>query len=69
MVLTAAQIKPKSFELRQNPFLPRVDAPHVYMRAWALSCFHSVISTQTVQRVLTASVDSCVEIKSASSVA
>ena len=22
-------------------FLPRVDAPHVYVRAWALGCFHS----------------------------
>ena len=50
-------------------FLPGVDAPQVYMRAWMLSCFHSIISTQTFQRVLTASVDSCAETKNASSVA
>ena len=28
-------------------FLPGVDAPHVYVRAWALGCFHSLISIQT----------------------
>ena len=40
--------KPQSFESRQNSlFLPGVDAPHVYVRAWALGCFHSLISTQT----------------------
>ena len=33
--------------------------------AWALCCFHSLISTQTFRRALTASVDSCAEIKSA----
>ena len=33
------------------------------MRAWALCWFHSLISTQTFQRALTASVDSCAEIK------
>ena len=33
-------------------------APHVYVRAWALGCFHSHISART------ASVDSCAEIKS-----
>ena len=42
---------------------------HVYVRAWALSCFHSLISTRTFRRALTASVDSCAEIKSAPSVA
>ena len=26
-------------------FLPGVDAPHVYVRAWALGCFYSHIST------------------------
>ena len=26
-------------------FKPGVDAPHVYMCAWALGCFHSHIST------------------------
>ena len=65
MLLTPAQIKPKSFESRRNSFLPGVDAPHVYVRAWALDCFHSRISTQTFRRALTASVDSCTEIKSA----
>ena len=39
-----------------------MDAPHV--RAWALGCFHSlIISTRTFRRTLTASVDSCAEIK------
>ena len=42
-----------------------MDAPHVYVRAWALGCFHSLISTQTFRRAPTASVDSCAEIKSA----
>ena len=27
--------------------LPGVDAPHVYVRAWALGYFHSLISTRT----------------------
>ena len=44
-------------------FLPGVDASHVYVRAWALGCFHGLISTQTFWRALTASVDSCAEIK------
>ena len=48
--------------------LPRVDASHVYMRAWALGCFHSHISTQTFRRVPTPSVDSSAEVKSALSV-
>ena len=65
MLLTPAQIKPKSFELRQ----PRVDVSHVYMRAWVLGCFHSFISTQTFWKALTVSVDSCVEIQSAPSMA
>ena len=55
MLLTPAQIKPKSFESRQNFFLPGVDAPHVYVRAWAQGCFHSLISTRTFRRALTAS--------------
>ena len=37
--------------------------------AWALGCFYSHISTRTFRRVLTASVNSCAEIKSALSVA
>ena len=50
-------------------FLPVVDAPHVYVRALALGCFHCLIGTRTFQRTLTASLDSCAEIKSAPSVA
>ena len=47
-------------------FLPGVDAPHVYVRAWALGCFYSHVSTRTFRRALTASLhDSCAEIKSA----
>ena len=46
-------------------FLPGVDAPHVYVRAWALGCFHSLISTEIFRRALTTSVaDSYAEIKS-----
>ena len=42
MLLTPAQIKPKSFESGRNFFLlPRVDASHVYVRAWALGFFQS----------------------------
>ena len=48
MLLTPAKIKPKSFESRRNSFLPGVDVPHVYVRAWALAgCFHSLICTRT----------------------
>jgi len=50
-------------------FLPGVDVSHVYVHAWALGCFHSLISAQTFRRALTTSVDSCTEIKSAPSVA
>ena len=50
-------------------FFTRGGCPsHVYVRAWALGCFHSLISTQTFRRALTASVDSCAEIKSVPSV-
>ena len=66
MLLTPAQVKPKSFESRLNSlFLHGVDASHVYVRAWALGCFYSHISTQPFQRALAASMDSCAEIKSA----
>ena len=63
--------KKKSFELRWHSsfFSPGVDASHVYVHAWALGCFHSLISTQTFRRALTMSMDSCAEKKSASSVA
>ena len=47
-------------------FLAWADAPNVYVRAWALCCLHSRISTQTFRRALTASGDSCAEIWSAS---
>ena len=50
-------------------FSPGVDASHVYVRALALGCFYSHISTRTFRRALTASLDSCAEIKSAPSVA
>ena len=68
---TAAQIKPQSFESRRNSFffLPGVDASLVYVRALALGCFYSHISTRTFRRTLTASLDSCAETKSAPSVA
>ena len=69
-VATPAQIKPQSFESRQNFFfLPGVDVPHVYVHAWVLGCFYSHISTQTFRRPLTASLDSYAEIKSVPSVA
>ena len=43
-------------------FLPGVDASHVYVRALALGCFYShVSSTRTFRRALTASVDNCAE--------
>ena len=41
--------------------LPGVDASHVYVRALAVGCFYSHISTGTFRRALTASVDSCAE--------
>ena len=42
MLLTPAQIKPQSLESRRTLFfLPGVDAPHVYVRAWAVACFQS----------------------------
>ena len=64
MLLTPAQIKPKSFESRRTLFiLPGVDVSHVYVCARALGCFQSLISTKTFRRMLTASVDSCTEIK------
>ena len=50
-------------------FLPGADVPHVYVGALTLCCFHSLICTQSFWRVLTASVTSCMEIKSAPSVA
>ena len=49
--------------------LPRADAPQVKVHAGTLCCFHSLISTQTFRRALTASLDSCAEIKSVPSVA
>ena len=70
MLLMPAQTELKSFESKRSLFfLPGVDASHVYVRARALGCFHSLIITKTFRRELTASVDSCAEIKSAPSVA
>ena len=66
MLLTPAQIKPKSFELRQNSFF--YPGWMRLMFTWVLGqlgCFYSHISTQTFRRALTASLDSCAEIKSA----
>ena len=52
----------RSFESRRNSFFfllffTRVDASHVYVRALALGCFYSHISTGTFRGALTASVD------------
>ena len=59
--------KTKLFKLRQSTFLPGADVPHVYVLPWC--CFHSLTTTQTFWRMLTLSVDGCVEIKNASLVA
>ena len=40
-----------------------MDASRVYVRALALDCFYSHISTRTFRRALTPSLDSCAEIK------
>ena len=74
MLLTPAQNKTRFVGIETELFLfsfflTGVDAPHVYVRAWALGYFYSHVSTRTFRRALTASVDSCVEIKSAPSVA
>ena len=37
-------------------FFTGVDVSHVYVHAWVLGCCHSLISTQTFWRALTASV-------------
>ena len=66
--MTSEDIKHQLNNIETELFsLPGVDASHVYVRAWALGCFYSHISTQTFQRALTASLDSCAEIKSAPS--
>ena len=44
-------------------FLPGVDASHVCVHALALGCFYRHISTRSFRRALTASLDSCAEIK------
>ena len=48
--------------------LPRAGDPHVYVHVWTPCCFHSLISTQTFWSAMTASMESCAEIKSAHSV-
>ena len=40
-----------------------MDASLLYVRALALGCFYSHIRTRTFRRTLTASLDSCAEIK------
>ena len=55
MLLTPAEIKPKSLESRRNSsssFFTGVDAPHVYVRACALGCFYSHFSTRTFRKAL-----------------
>ena len=62
-----AQIKPKSFELRQNfYFLTKVDSSHDYVHVSVYVVTTSTTSTQTFhfQRALTMSVDSCTETRS-----
>ena len=49
------KIKPKSFVSRWNSFfffffLPGADAPRVYVRAWTLCCFDSLINPQNLSR-------------------
>ena len=44
-------------------FLPWMDSSHIYVRALALGCFYSHVSTRIFRRVFTASLDSCAEIK------
>ena len=62
---------PSSSEISKEVFSPvnrlpqGENASYVYVRALALGCFHSHISTRTFRRALTASLDSCAEIKSA----
>ena len=65
MLLTPGQIKPKSFEQRRNSVYPGWMRFMFTLRAWALGCFHSLISIRTFRGALTASVDSWAEIKSA----
>ena len=62
-VVHASTNKTKIVSIETELFLPEADAPHVSVRAWTLCCFHSLISTQTFRRALTASADSCVKIK------
>ena len=64
-----AQIKPKLFELRQNfYFLTKVDSSHDYVHVSVYVATTSTTSTQTFQRALTVSVDSCTETRSTLSV-
>ena len=63
-----AELKPKTFLNRGGThFVPGADAPHVYVCALLLCCFHGLINTRIFRRVLTALVNSCVEIKSSPS--
>ena len=63
MLLTPAQMKPKSFQSRQTFF---------FTRGGCVSCLRACLGTRLLpvfRRALTVSVDSCTEIKSAPSVA
>ena len=42
-----------------------MDTPLIHMHASMLCCFNGLVSNRTIQRALTALVDSCVEVKSA----
>ena len=68
-VAYAVTNKTKVTRIETELFLSGADARNVYVRAWTLCCLHSLIGTQTFRRALTASVDSCAEIKGAPSVA
>ena len=64
MLLTPAQIKPKSFESRQNSFSYLGWMRLVFTCVlWRQVASTVIFSTGTFRRVQTASLDSCVEIK------
>ena len=60
MLLTPAQIKPKSFESKWNFFFFFYPG-WMYLMFWAQCCFHSLIHTQIFWRMLIVLVDSCAE--------
>ena len=58
LLLTPAEIKPKSSDFFMIFFQPGADdlLYRVYVRAWTLCCYHSLIISQTFRKALTASV-------------